>query len=144
MMPASHLMLRLPRHSPQFKTFSQVTRPSISAFSASRALLDAANDELKYNHAELQARFDSRESREDDLQHIAGLQQDVQYLSSQCAGLECEAKQQSLRLENRNTNDAVFGRAMRITVCVERLFVERSVCGTVCVWNSSCVERFAC
>jgi hypothetical protein len=34
------------------------------AFSASRALLDAANDELKHNHAELQARFDSRESRE--------------------------------------------------------------------------------
>jgi hypothetical protein len=57
-----------------------------------------------------------RRYSEDDLQHIAGLQQDVRYLSSQCAGLESDAKQQTLRLENRNTNDAVFGRGSLLTL----------------------------
>ena len=79
------------------------------AFSASRALLDDANAALKRDHEDLRARFDARESREDDLQKIAGLRRDVKQLEGQCAGLEAETKQLTLRLENRNVNDAVFG-----------------------------------
>lgn len=79
------------------------------AFSASRALLDDANAALKRDHHELRARFDARESRGDDLQKIAGLKQDVRKLEGQCVGLQQETQQLTLKLQNRNVNDAVFG-----------------------------------
>lgn len=81
------------------------------AFSASRALLNDANAALKSDHDELRARFDARESREDDLQKIAELNHNVLNLENTCAGLESEKNQLQLRLENRNINDAVFGGA---------------------------------
>lgn len=85
------------------------------AFSASRSLLDDANAALARDHGELRARFDARESREDDVRAIAGLKQDVRLLEGTCAGLESETKQLTLRLENRNANDAVFGGGGSVT-----------------------------
>jgi len=80
------------------------------AFSASRALLEAANTQVRDNHELLRARFDARESREDDLARISHLNQSLNALQHRYNGLEAEAKQLTLRLDNRNASDAVFGK----------------------------------
>ena len=47
------------------------------AFSASRALLDETNAELKRDWEDMKRRFDARESRADDVANIKGLKQEV-------------------------------------------------------------------
>ena len=79
------------------------------AFSASRALLDDANAALKADHDDMKARFDARESREDDVAQIRGLRREVGALEAMCGKLRSETKQLSLELDNRNQNDLVFG-----------------------------------
>ena len=83
------------------------------AFSASRAIMNETNEALKTEHDEMKRKFDNRESRDDDLRVISSLKQEVTILQSMCVRLESNAKQMSLQLDNRNTNDYVFGSASR-------------------------------
>ena len=70
--------------------------------------LDDANAALKADHDDMKARFDARESREDDVAQIRGLRREVG-APSVCGKLRSETKQLSLELDNRNQNDLVFG-----------------------------------
>ena len=83
------------------------------AFSASRAIMNETNEALKTEHDEMKRKFDNRESRDDDLRVISSLKQEVTILQSMCVRLESNAKQMSLQLDNRNTNDYVFGSASK-------------------------------
>lgn len=79
------------------------------AFSASRALLDETNAELKRDWEDMKRRFDARESRADDVANIKGLKQEVGVLAQTCANLKIEKTHLALELENRDVTDAVFG-----------------------------------
>lgn len=79
------------------------------AFSASRALLDETNAELKRDWEDMKRRFDARESRADDVAQIKGLKQEVGVLAQTCANLKIEKTHLALELENRDVTDAVFG-----------------------------------
>ncbi len=79
------------------------------AFSASKALLAENNVAIQADHARMKKRFDSRDSRDDDVEKLAVLTAEVSALDSMNKHLRRETEAIARELDNRDQNDSIFG-----------------------------------
>ena len=79
------------------------------AFSASKALLAENNAAIQADHARMKKRFDSRDSRDDDVEKLAVLTAEVSALDSMNKHLRRETEAIARELDNRDQNDSIFG-----------------------------------
>lgn len=90
-----------------------VQRRLAGAFAAARRLAAAEAEEREAQMCELQARFDARESRAEDVEQILGQAEEIRRTKQKLLEREFALQQVRLELNNRDENDRLFAKGPR-------------------------------
>jgi len=101
------------RHMEHTESLSQIAslkqKRQAGAFSVARYVLTMKMDQLEESMKDIQTRFEARESRGDDVRRIKQLETELKGAQKQQMQQMQLASQLKMQLDNRDSNDMVFG-----------------------------------